>query len=318
MESYINKKVTNSGLVSIIVPVYNGEKYIRRCLDSICQQTYEVLDVIVVDDGSTDKTCSVCESMSNLDNRIRVIVQPNKGVSAARKAGIKAALGEYVMFVDADDYCLQDYVETMVFSMDMNVQLSCAVPSVNEDEDVFSGDTFISNLLMNRIMWTMHHKIYRRDVLTRALDIERDFIIAEDLLANLVVGKNVGQGLIRKIKCSSYVYVDNPESVTHNRIFSYEYENKLINKVVSIIGGRREDFRFELWYFKLRCIRGLISHKATIPDYKSLIAGLRREWKMGRFEIGLGDKCVLFFNNQWVAYVLLYILDKFRIILRSR
>lgn len=316
MASYINSNPENRGMVSIIIPVYNGEKHIKRCLDSICQQTYKNLEVIVVDDGSTDNTHSVCESVSNLDNRIRVIAQPNSGVSAARKAGTDAALGEYVVFVDADDYCLQDYVETMVLSMSPNVQVSCAVLSVNEDEEYYSWNTFVSELLMNRIMWTMHHKIYRRDVLAGALDIERDYIIAEDLLANLVVGKNVGQGLVRKIKCSGYVYVDNPESVTHTRIFSYEYENKLINKVLSIVGDCIEEFSLELWYFKLRCVRGLVFHKAKIPNYKCLIAELRQEWKDSRFEIGVGDKCVLLFRNQRVAHVLLHMLGIFHNILR--
>lgn len=316
MESYINNKAPRAGMVSVIVPVYNGENHIKRCLDSICQQTYKTFEVIVVDDGSTDSTYSICENISSIDNRIRVIRQSNKGVTAARKAGLEMATGEFVMFVDADDYCLPDYVETMVLSMDINVQLSCAVPSVNEADAFIQGNTFVSELLMNRIFWGMPHKIYRRNVLARALEIDRDFNIAEDLLANLIVGLNVGHKLIRKVQCMSYVYVDNPDSVTHKRIFSYEYETKLINKVVSIVGEHVEEFRFELWYFKLRCMRGLVYHKAIIPNYECLIADLRREWVGHRYDIGVGDKCLLIFRNQWITYITLNIIDKVHDIFR--
>lgn len=316
MESYINNKAPRAGLVSVIVPVYNGENHIKRCLDSICQQTYKTFEVIVVDDGSTDSTYSICENISSIDNRIRVIRQSNKGVTAARKAGLEMATGEFVMFVDADDYCLPDYVETMVLSMDTNVQLSCAVPSVNEADAFIQGNTFVSELLMNRILWGMHHKIYRRNVLASALEIDRVFNIAEDLLANLIAGLNVGHKLIRKVQCMSYVYVDNPDSVTHKRIFSYEYETKLINKVVSIVGEHVEEFSFELWYFKLRCMRGLVYHKAKIPNYECLIADLRREWEGRRYEIGIGDKCLLIFRNQWIAYITLNIIDRVHDIFR--
>lgn len=102
------------GLVSIIVPAYNVEKYIRKCLSSICRQTYRNLEIIVVDDGSTDSTGEMLDYFSRKDKRIRVFHQDNAGTSAARNNGLDQARGEYLVFVDSDDYIAEDYIERLL------------------------------------------------------------------------------------------------------------------------------------------------------------------------------------------------------------
>ena len=92
------------GLVSVIVPVYNAEPFLRRCVESILSQTYRQLEVILVDDGSPDDSGVICDQYAQLDARIRVIHQTNQGVSAARNAAFAIARGEYIAFVDADDW----------------------------------------------------------------------------------------------------------------------------------------------------------------------------------------------------------------------
>lgn len=89
---------------SIIIPVYQAEKYIRRCLDSVVNQTYKEFEVVIIDDGSTDRSGAICDEYAAKDKRIRVFHQKNKGVTAARYAGMKNAIGEYLFWVDADDY----------------------------------------------------------------------------------------------------------------------------------------------------------------------------------------------------------------------
>ena len=90
--------------VSVIVPVYNNEKYVETCIRSICQQTYQNLEILVINDGSTDGSRQILERMAEKDKRIRLIHQENAGVSAARNKGIELADGEYLTFVDGDDY----------------------------------------------------------------------------------------------------------------------------------------------------------------------------------------------------------------------
>ncbi len=90
--------------ISLIVPVYNGEKTIEKCINSILNQTYRNIEVIIIDDGSTDNTYEICKNMQNKDNRIQLIKQNNKGPSLARNVGIEYAQGKYIQFVDADDW----------------------------------------------------------------------------------------------------------------------------------------------------------------------------------------------------------------------
>lgn len=91
-------------LVSIIVPIYNTEKYIRECLDSLIQQSYSHIEIIAVDDGSTDNSLCLLKELSVKDSRLKVFSQPNQGVSAARNLALSKATGTYIMFVDADDW----------------------------------------------------------------------------------------------------------------------------------------------------------------------------------------------------------------------
>ncbi len=95
-------------LISVIIPVYNVERYIRRCLDSVLAQEGVSLEVILVDDGSTDSSGAICEEYAKKDGRIRVLHQKNGGLSSARNAGLAVAGGEYVGFVDSDDWIAKD------------------------------------------------------------------------------------------------------------------------------------------------------------------------------------------------------------------
>lgn len=113
MVSNFNNENSNF-LVSIIIPAYNVEKYIEKCITSILEQTYTNIEVIVVNDGSTDKTRDIIDNISQYDSRVRPLHKKNEGVSAARNSGIEAATGDYVVFVDGDDYIAQDYVEYMI------------------------------------------------------------------------------------------------------------------------------------------------------------------------------------------------------------
>lgn len=101
-------------IVSIIVPVYNVQEYIKDCINSIICQTYKELEIILVDDGSSDNSLQICKDMAQKDNRIVVLSQLNSGVVNARKNGVNRATGKYIMFVDSDDYVNSDYVESMM------------------------------------------------------------------------------------------------------------------------------------------------------------------------------------------------------------
>lgn len=101
-------------MISIIVPVYNSEKYIDKCLDSILNQTYKDLEIVLVNDGSNDQSLKILEKYALRDTRIKVVNQENKGVAAARNTGLDNATGEYILYVDSDDWIENNMVERMV------------------------------------------------------------------------------------------------------------------------------------------------------------------------------------------------------------
>lgn len=111
-------KSENSSLLSVIVPVYNVEKYVRRCIDSIRDQTYKNLEIILVDDGSTDGSGNICDEYAEKDNRILVIHTENKGLLAARFAGIEKASGQYITFVDSDDWIDKVMYEELMYTIE--------------------------------------------------------------------------------------------------------------------------------------------------------------------------------------------------------
>ena len=105
--------MVNNELISIVVPVYNVEKYIEKCVNSITNQVYNNLEIILVNDGSTDNSGKLCDSLSKLDDRIKVYHKENGGLSDARNYGVERANGKYIGFVDSDDFIDSDMYKTL-------------------------------------------------------------------------------------------------------------------------------------------------------------------------------------------------------------
>lgn len=121
-------------LVSIVVPVYNVEKYLERCIQSILEQSYTNLQIILVDDGSTDESGHIADNWNKKDKRILVIHQLNAGLSAARNCGIKQAKGDYILFVDSDDWIHPKMIQEMVQEINDNTIVSCGMMAVRDNK----------------------------------------------------------------------------------------------------------------------------------------------------------------------------------------
>lgn len=182
-------------LISIIIPAYNVDKWVGKCLNSVMNQSYSNLEIIVIDDGSDDDTNIICTRMAEKDKRITLIHQENKGVSEARNEGIRRSCGEYICFVDADDYIDPDYIKVLSDLIDNNhVQLSiCGY--VEEDEKgrinrTLKGKTGVQKSLTILESLFFHDEIGRslwnkmfdnRLIKQQALLFSADFMVGEDM-----------------------------------------------------------------------------------------------------------------------------------------
>ncbi|MCI7086164.1 glycosyltransferase [bacterium] len=164
-------------LISVIVPIFNVEKYLNRCVDSIINQTYENLEIILVDDGSTDGCPGICDDYAKKDSRIKVIHKENGGLSDARNAGMKTACGEYISFVDSDDWIdLQTYSLVLQKMLDTQSQIGAFniisvsdgdfSPDLSDKFEVFDSQTAIENTIDDiKVKTVAWNKLYHRSVL---------------------------------------------------------------------------------------------------------------------------------------------------------
>ena len=221
--------------LSVIVPVYNTEKYLRECIDSILAQIFTDFELILVDDGSTDKSGAICDEYALLDQRIYVTHQQNAGVTRARKVGAALAKGDYVTYVDSDDWIDTDAYSNMMLNIEKNntdmgifamvrEKISSVVVTNCVGEGVFSKEmlqkTIYPKMLfdysLNRgaLIASLWNKIIRREILQKAIAAIPDYLdYGEDAISGYLCMLNAFTVYI----CNDpyYHYRDNPSSNSH-------------------------------------------------------------------------------------------------------
>lgn len=224
----------NKNLISIIVPVYNTEQYLKRCIESIQNQTYTNLEIILIDDGSTDKSLAICEQYAEADKRIKVIHQENQGVSSARNKGLSNANGKYIGFVDSDDYISKDMYEILVREMEnadvdmvacgYNFDVNGKIVSVRNERDVverimpaekFMYYAYNRDQYRGVANYTVC-KLYSRKIIDMfQIKFDRRFIIGEDMVFTTIFYLN----------CRNIKYINMP------LYYYYVRSNSAINDV---------------------------------------------------------------------------------------
>ncbi len=242
-------------LISVIVPIYNVEQYLCRCVDSIINQTYKNLEIILVDDGSPDNCPEICDDYAKKDNRIKVIHKKNEGSAEARNAGIRKSNGDYFWFIDSDDYASEKFLELLLYTaiMENSQIVECNSVKVDKESDFFFGfDLKINkiNTYNNDIAFEMlidedefHHyvwnKIYHKTVIN-GIDFPKGKYIDDEYWTYKVFGR---AQKISKIDTCLYCYVQHNSSAM-NRNFNikrldmleakYEQINYVIKKYPSL------------------------------------------------------------------------------------
>ena len=162
-------------LISVIIPIYNVEKYLRRCLDSICNQMYQNLEIVLVDDGSTDSSGKIADEYARRDTRFHVMHKQNGGLSDARNAGLSYCHGTYIVFVDSDDYVTEDYVMVLYDLLKHNHADISVVSLTHQEEElskisdsaaakIYNTKEALQDLLYQRISASANAKMYRAEL----------------------------------------------------------------------------------------------------------------------------------------------------------
>ncbi len=218
-------------MISVVVPIYNVETYLKECIESIINQTYKNLEIILVDDGSTDNCGNICEEYALKDSRIKVIHKENGGLSSARNAGIDIATGEYITFIDSDDYVSLDMIEWMYNSLKKyNAELISCILTKNADLlgkgnrekiDVCSPKKALEYILKEKnIVTSACAKLYRTD-LFEGVRYPNGFI-HEDFATTYKIFHKCTR--IAYSEIPMYYYRYNPTSITKSKFSKNQLE----------------------------------------------------------------------------------------------
>lgn len=237
--------------VSVIVPIYNVEKYIGKCVDSIRNQDYPNIEIILVDDGSPDKSPQIIDEMASNDDRIKVIHEKNDGVSSARNRGIAAATGEYIMFVDGDDWVDDDYVSYFVdliekhgcdIGMDKNNYMVEKTMSADKSYRV-SAEKAIEWIYLGTLFVAVWNKIYKTSLLR-----ESGVLFNEEIW--------YGEGMLFNIECLQCVEeVAIGEKAVYHQTYNPDSAMRSFNLESNFCGIRSMELQKDVWKKKSRTIK---------------------------------------------------------------
>lgn len=263
-------------LISIIVPIYNQEKYLCECVESLIVQSYKNIEIILVDDGSTDHSGMICDNYSKKDKRIKVIHQKNGGLSCARNIGIEYCRGKYIVFVDSDDYVEKKYISSLYFALKENdVQIAmCNYTEFNFNNVIrnecenYLKEVHTTNDLLT-VLWkssetyvacvVVWNKIFDRNIFDNIKFKEP--IHEDEFLFNKLITMNLS---VKFIDESLYNYRQRENSLIHkpiskDNLLFLDCLNERINileekKLISILNKARMVFldKYIEYYFELK------------------------------------------------------------------
>lgn len=236
-------------MISILVPVYNVERYLARCIDSVLSQSFQEWELILVDDGSTDNCPRICDEYANKDKRIKVIHKLNGGLPSARQVGFINAVGEYLIFLDSDDWLLPNSLCVLINAIqsdggyDIARSIVCRVDDKGKqwlehydvEKEIIKRGDFFSLLNTDSIAPYLHSGIYRADLFTEKsfqFLVDNKISVGEDWITNYYIAPNVNR--VKYIETTTYAYFLNTSSMMGGCVYGWEYYGR-INKCMSEI-----------------------------------------------------------------------------------
>lgn len=252
-----------SPLVSIIVPIYNTAEYVEECIQSILSQSYQSIELILVNDGSTDGSDMVCKKYEYLPN-VQYVEQSNSGVVAARKRGVEEAHGEWIMFVDSDDLLLEDGIQQLMLlsaGADIVIGRHHTNTSLLNAPFHFDWDDYLFRLFIHSIPWGSVAKLFKRELICNcSMAFEYTIPRGEDLLMNLAIAKE-NKKIVPICKEQVYYYRMRQGSTTHTIKYTFDYCENLCSMAESFV---RDSFPVD------KMLKGEINHR--LYYYKKVLA----------------------------------------------
>lgn len=279
-------------LISIIVPVYNAEKTIVKCIESIMNQTYKKFELILINDGSTDKSLYILKEFEKKDNRIIVISQENSGVSLTRNKGINEAKGEYIVFVDSDDYIEESTLEFLINEIESKDKLDlvisgfCIVKDNNDnflntisENKIFDNLDFLLNEKLFKFICAPWGKVYKSEIIkNNNIQFDKKLSLGEDtifVLEYLKYIKNV------KFVNESLFFINETEGSLsrRNRLDMFENIMLIYDKAKEVLEYRNEYTFNKIAPFYIRnikiCVNTAVAFKWKKKEYKELCNKIR-------------------------------------------
>ena len=230
--------------VSVIVPVYNAEKYIDECVESIVKQSYSNIEIILMDDGSKDNSLRKCKMWADRDLRIKVFSQENQGAAMARKNACLRASGDWICFVDADDYVDSNYIQSFLTqSDDADIVFSPLRSEHRQKRDVFTQIEYFRLLLERKICLGPVCKLIKRSLLEESVfDYPQNLRQGEDWCMNVKLANKISSA--RQVSEICYHYRLNANSLTNVKVASVKDR---LQELRQIKMGVNEIYRRKLW-----------------------------------------------------------------------
>ncbi|MFJ8064765.1 glycosyltransferase family 2 protein [Psychrobacillus sp. NPDC096426] len=320
-------------IVSIIVPVYNGELYLNKCIDSILNQTYKSIEVILINDGSTDCSGSICEEYAKDDNRVKVIQQDNLGPSASRNKGINIARGDYIQFVDSDDVLELNMTELLVKSMSHEFQLVICgykliyingkeiashqyIPIIVGNFDYSQFNLKFGELYTKGFINSLFNKLYVNNIIKKYnIRFDNNTNMGEDLLFNLdyiTVCKNV---IIIRDQLYNYMKINNNSLTSRFKEKLYENQQMLFRKVEKLL-LKNNCYKIEnQHYVEITYLKGLIGCFENIFHKESNLTSKDKKEEIGKIvNDAVLRRNIQYFKTQKNSKYILGILIKFKLI----
>lgn len=280
-------------LVSVLVPVYNGECTIKKCVDSIINQSYSNIEIIIVNDGSTDNTYSLLTDNYSANGTIKIVNQQNGGATRAREIAVCNASGDYVYFTDADDTLAFDAIESMVALLEPDIDILVFETGL---DGYFTTADYFRELLKYK-SWYLWGKIIKRSLVKPDIFcIDRKIISGEDFLTQLGLLKYV-RGRIVARSINKYNYdMYSPNSIRKFQPQTYEYEKAVVNEAYLRVSGLtkfNKDLFADFIRWEIGYVAGMMGLRYEIDYHDDFISRLKRDVNDMDMILGFKDRLAM-------------------------